>query len=142
MIKDALKLDDAALLNIFRLADPQVGPEDVRDILKDESEADFVHCSDEGIALFLDGLIIYKRGDNGKPRIQAEVPEMTNNAIWKKLRIALELKEEDILTLMKKSGMAMTPAELTPYFRKEGQRNFKRCNDKTLTNFIKALETV
>jgi uncharacterized protein YehS (DUF1456 family) len=139
MIRDALKLDEATLLEIFRLSDPQVGEADVRDLLKDEDEPDFVLCSDAGMALFMDGLIRFKRGDDGKPRPEAQAAQMSNNAIWKKLRIALELKEEAVLELMKKAEMAMTPAELTAYFRKEGHRNFKRCSDRILTAFIKAV---
>jgi uncharacterized protein YehS (DUF1456 family) len=138
-IRDALELNEATLLEIFQLSDPEVTPEDVADILKDEKEPGFVLCSDAGMELFLDGLITYKRGPSDtKRKAQAEAA-MTNNTILKKLRIALDLKDDEMLALFDAVGITLSKSELTPFFRQEGKPNYKRCSDKMLKGFLKAL---
>lgn len=139
LIQEALKLDEAALLQIFRLSDPEVTPEDVADILKSETEPGFVLCSDAGMELFLDGLITYKRGSSNTKREPKQAVLMTNNAVLKKLRIAFALQDDDMLKLFDSVGMTLSRSELTPFFRQEGKPNFKRCSDKLLKGFIKAL---
>ncbi len=135
----ALDIDEATLLQIFRLSDPEVTPEDVADLLKNEAEPGFVLCSDAGMELFLDGLIIYKRGPSDKKGESKPVSAMSNNAILKKLRIALELQDEAMLTLFDSVGVTLSKSELTPFFRQEGKRNYRRCSDKMLSSFLKAL---
>jgi uncharacterized protein YehS (DUF1456 family) len=63
----------------------------------------------------------------------------SNNTILKKLRIALELKEDDMLGILKLSDVAVSKAELSAFFRKEGQKNYKECGDQFLRNFLKGL---
>lgn len=136
----ALKIDQAALLAIFRLSDPEVGPRDVADLMKNEDEKGFTQCSDAGLSLFLDGLIAARRGavEKGKKTVQPVV--LNNNVILKKMRIALELQDESMMEIFKLAGMELTKSELTPYFRKEGHRNFKKCGDKMLRLFLKGVE--
>lgn len=138
-VRDAFTLDEATLLEIFQLSDPEVTPEDVADILKDETEPGFVLCSDAGMELFLDGLITYKRGPSKTKRESKPAVEMSNNMILKKLRIALNLKDDDMLALFKSAGITLSKSELTPFFRQEGKPNYKRCSDKMLKGFLKAI---
>jgi len=64
---------------------------------------------------------------------------MTNNDILKKLRIALELKEEDIMEVLKLSDFDISRAELSALFRKEGHRNYQECGDQILRRFLDGL---
>jgi len=64
---------------------------------------------------------------------------LTNNAILKKLRIALELKEDDMVGILKLADIDISKSELTALFRKEGHRNYKECGDQFLRNFLKGL---
>jgi uncharacterized protein YehS (DUF1456 family) len=64
---------------------------------------------------------------------------LTNNAILKKLRIALQLKEDDMVGILKLAGVDISTSELTALFRKEGHRNYKECGDQFLRNFLKGL---
>ncbi|MFZ2957031.1 MAG: DUF1456 family protein [Candidatus Ozemobacteraceae bacterium] len=62
-----------------------------------------------------------------------------NNLILRKLKIALELKEEDILAILKRSEMEISKSELSALFRHKGHKNYKDCGDQLLRNFIAGL---
>ncbi len=61
---------------------------------------------------------------------------MTNNEIIKKLRIALDLKEVDIIEIFKLAGYEIKKAELSGIFRKREHKNFKECSDLLLNHFL------
>jgi uncharacterized protein YehS (DUF1456 family) len=64
---------------------------------------------------------------------------MTNNDIFKKLRIALELRDTDIIEILKLSGFDISKSELSALFRKEGHENYKDCGDQILRRFLDGL---
>ncbi len=64
---------------------------------------------------------------------------MTNNDILKKLRIALELKDTDIIEILKLAGFETTKSELSAFFRNADHRNYKECGDQILRNFLNGL---
>jgi len=61
---------------------------------------------------------------------------MTNNEIMKKLRIALDLKEIDMIEIFELSGYEISKSELSGIFRKEGHKNYKPCSDLVLNHFL------
>lgn len=61
---------------------------------------------------------------------------MTNNEIIKKLRIALDLKELDMVEIFELSGYEIKKSELSGIFRKEGHKNYKECSDLVLNHFL------
>lgn len=88
---------------------------------------------------FLDGLIFYKRGKSDRhPQPPIELP-VTNNLVLKKLRVAFKLREEQILTLLKKEGFSVSSAELNALFRDKKHRNYKPCGDQLLRYFLRGL---
>jgi uncharacterized protein YehS (DUF1456 family) len=88
---------------------------------------------------FLDGLIYFKRGkDDSRPAPPLELP-LTNNTVLKKLRVAFELKEEDMHEILKSSGFPLSKPELTALLRKQGHTNYRECGDQVLRNFLKGL---
>lgn len=64
---------------------------------------------------------------------------MTNNDILKKLRIALKLKDTDILETLKLSGFEISKTELNAFFRKPDHRNYMECGDQVLRRFLDGL---
>jgi len=64
---------------------------------------------------------------------------MTNNDILKKLRIALKLKDTDILETLKLSGFEISKTALNAFFRKPDHRNYKECGDQVLRRFLDGL---
>jgi uncharacterized protein YehS (DUF1456 family) len=137
----ALALSTAAMAEIFSISGQTVAQDKILNLLKKEEEEGFVACPDALMEDFLSGLIIHKRGrQEGKPAHppQAAGP-LTNNSILKKLRIALELKEEDMLAILQQSGNPVSKPELSALFRKAGHKNYKECGDQFLRNFLKGL---
>jgi len=66
---------------------------------------------------------------------------LTNNDILKKLRVALELKDDDIVHILKLVEFEVTKSELTALFRKPNHPNYKECGDQLLRNFLNGLVT-
>lgn len=64
---------------------------------------------------------------------------MSNNDIFKKLRVALELNNEDIIKIMELVNFKITKSELGSFFRSEDHPNFKPCGDQILRNFLNGL---
>ena len=64
---------------------------------------------------------------------------MTNNDILKKLRVALQLKDDDIVRILSLVDFKVTTTELGAIFRKEDHPNYKECGDQLLRNFLNGL---
>ena len=64
---------------------------------------------------------------------------MSNNDIFKKLRVALSLRNDDIIEITKLVGFTVSKAELGDIFRAEDHPNFKKCGDQILRNFLNGL---
>ena len=64
---------------------------------------------------------------------------MTNNDILKKLRVALSLKNTDIIEILKLVDFDITESELGAIFRADDHPNFKPCGDQLLRNFLNGL---
>ncbi|MEO5571707.1 MAG: DUF1456 family protein [Bacteroidia bacterium] len=57
----------------------------------------------------------------------------------KKLRVALHLRDEDIIHILKLVDFNITKTELSAFFRSEDHPNFKPCGDQVLRNFLNGL---
>lgn len=64
---------------------------------------------------------------------------VSNNIILKKLRVALNLKEEDLLEIFKLAGFEMTKPQITAFFRKKGHKHYKECQDQMMKKFLVGL---
>ncbi len=64
---------------------------------------------------------------------------MTNNDILKKLRVALKLRNDDILEILKLVDFPVSKAEINALFRTEDHPNYKECGDQLLRNFLNGL---
>jgi uncharacterized protein YehS (DUF1456 family) len=140
-LRFALSYSDLTLREIFRLAGQEIDQPTLAAIMKKEADPGFRECSTAELEKFLDGLIIYRRGpkDNKPTPPPQPGPTLTNNEILKKLRIALELREEDMLGILAKGGATLSPHELSALFRRPGHRRFKECGSQYLRYFLKGL---
>jgi uncharacterized protein YehS (DUF1456 family) len=140
-IRDALGLDTDTMIRIFRDAGREVGESAVTAFLKTEDEDGYIPCNNPVMGFFLDGLIIHNRGKREGSPAPTEKPlmELSNNTILKKLRIALDLKEGDLIVIFKRAGIDLTKHELTALFRKQGHKHFKQCTGQLLGGFINGL---
>jgi uncharacterized protein YehS (DUF1456 family) len=64
---------------------------------------------------------------------------MTNNDIMKKLRVALKLRDDEIIEILKLVNFNITKSELGAIFRREDHPNYKECGDQLLRNFLDGL---
>ncbi|MDP3979000.1 MAG: DUF1456 family protein [Pseudomonas sp.] len=138
-LRYTLDINDAQLAEIIRLSGKEVELETLDALLKKEDEDGFVACDDELMAHFLDGLVYFKRGkDDSRPAQPFELP-VTNNMVLKKLRVAFELKEDDMHAIMQSVDCPVSKPEMSALFRKFGHSNYRTCGDQFLRNFLKGL---
>ena len=64
---------------------------------------------------------------------------MSNNDVMKKLRVALSLRDDDIIKILELVNFRITKTELGAIFRNEDHPNFKPCGDQILRNFLNGL---
>ncbi|MEC5424214.1 DUF1456 family protein [Virgibacillus sp. C22-A2] len=156
-LRYALEIKNRDMVEIFKLGGIDVTTEEVIKMLtkstvsSDEtsSDDDIVEmeaekkCNNFMLESFLNGLIIFKRGkQDPKPGQQPEKQAQSdniNNILLKKVKIALTLTSEDILSILEEAGVTVTKSELSALLRKEGHKNYKECGDKYARNFLKGL---
>lgn len=131
--------DDSKMITLFGLADYQVTREQISDWLKKDDDPAFKECEDSQLAIFLNGLINDMRGK--KEGAQPEVEQtITNNIVFRKLKIALNLKDDDILELLGFADFELSKHELSAFFRKSTHKNYRHCKDQVLRYFLKGLQ--
>ncbi len=132
-------LNDSKMIAVFGLADLEVTREQISCWLKKDDDDAYKSCSDTEMATFLNGFINDKRG---KKEGEQPVPEerINNNIVFKKLKIALNLKSEDVLELMDSVGLNMSKHELSAFFRKKGHKHYRECKDQMMRNFLQGLQ--
>jgi len=64
---------------------------------------------------------------------------MTNNDIFKKLRVALMLRDDQIVEILELVDFRISKSELGAFFRDENHPNYMECGDQVLRNFLNAL---
>ena len=64
---------------------------------------------------------------------------MTNNDIFKKLRVAHKLRDTDIIEILALVDFRVTKSELSAFFRREDHPNYVECGDQILRNFLNGL---
>ena len=138
-IRYTFNFDDRKMIAIFGLAGLEVTRAEISDWLKKDDDPDFKSCNDVSLATFLNGLIIDKRGKKDGPQ---PVPEttLTNNIIFRKLKIALNLQAEDVLALIKQADFSMSKHELSAFFRKPDHKHYRTCKDQVLRYFLKGVQ--
>ena len=121
-LREALSLSDSDLAEISRLAGRQ----------PDEGELTLPY--------FLEGFILQERGPRSDDAsVVVEDSELSNNQILKKLRIAFNLQEMDMLSIFEEGGASLSASEFGALFRKEGNKHFRPCSDDLLQNFLAGL---
>ena len=128
-------INETIMTEIFGLGDLQVTREQVVAWFRDDTDPTFQKCSDSQLASFLNGFIVYNRGkkEGAQPKSEQQI---TNNVIFQKLRIALDLQAEDILEILELSNIQISKHELSAIFRKPGHKHYRECKDNLLLGFL------
>jgi hypothetical protein len=64
---------------------------------------------------------------------------LSNNDIIKKLRVALKLRDDDIIEILKLVDYEIGKSELGAFFRKDDHPKYMGLNDQILRNFLNGL---
>ena len=138
-IRYTFDFDDTKMIALFALADHQVSRQEISDWLKKDEDLSYQECSDINMAIFLNGLINDKRGK--KPGAQVEPEELvTNNIIFRKLKIALNLTNDDVMAILETVGFRLSKHELSAFFRKPAHKNYRLCKNQILRNFLSGMQ--
>lgn len=140
-IRYMLDLGDQKVVDVVQLADPgfPIDKADVEAFLKRDEEPGYAECSDAVLAHFLDGLVVHRRGRDPDLPPRPVEKRITNNVVLKKLRVAFELKDADMHQVFEDAGFPVSKPELSALFRQPDHKNFRRCGDQLLRNFLKGL---
>ncbi len=130
---------DKNMVEIFALAEQIVTQEQVTAWLKKEDEPRYQPLYDKDLASFLNGFINQKRGKREGPQPKPE-KSLTNNMKLRKLKIALNFKEDDMLSIFENADLLVSKHELSALFRKPGQSQYRPCKDQFLRNFMFGLK--
>jgi uncharacterized protein YehS (DUF1456 family) len=130
---------DSDMIAVFALADLTITREQVSQWLKKDDDADFKLLKDVELSIFLNGLISKNRGKKEGPPPEPET-RITNNIILKKIKIALDLKSEDVKAILGFADMLVSDHELSALFRKPDHKNYRACQDQILRCFLKGLQ--
>ena len=64
---------------------------------------------------------------------------LTNNDILKKLRVALKMRDDDIVKVLSLVDFEISKSELGAFFRSEDHPKYMDCQDQILRNFLNGL---
>ena len=64
---------------------------------------------------------------------------LTNNDVIKKLRVALKLRDDDIIEILKLVDFKISKSELGAFFRREEHPKYMQLEDQILRNFLNGL---
>lgn len=131
--------NDATMIKLFAHADHPVTQEQVVNWLRKDEDPAFERCGDNQLELFLDGLIIERRGKKDGPR-PALAHRLTHNIVLRKLRIALNARDEDMLAIMQLANFRISKPELSALFRRADHSSYRECQDQILRNFLTGMQ--
>ncbi len=131
--------DDSKMMAVFGLGGLEVTRAEISDWLKKDDDPDYQKCSDQQLASFLNGLIVDKRGKKDGPQPEPE-KQLSNNIVFRKLKIALNLQADEVLSLVNQADFRISKHELSAFFRKPGHKHYRECKDQVLRNFLKGMQ--
>ncbi|TFG83145.1 MAG: DUF1456 family protein [Spirochaetales bacterium] len=147
-LRFAIRLSDPQMTEMLKLGGSPIGKDKLDSFFLKEDEEGYATCPRVVLEALLDGMVIKYRGrKEEKPAAESadwtrpippSVP-LDNNMILKKIRIALELKEDDLLAIMRLGDMEPSKNELGALFRRPGQKNYRECLDQFLRGFLTGL---
>ncbi len=127
------------MITVFAQAELSVTRSQVSNWLKKDDDPEHQQCDDRVLSCYLNGLINEMRGKKEGPQPEPE-DKLNNNIIFKKLKIALNLKAEDILRIMGLVDFTISKHELSAFFRKKGHKHYRECQEQILRNFLHGIQ--
>lgn len=138
-VRYMLDLPDGKIGHIIGQAGLTVDAADVDAWLKRDDDPDYRDCPDTALAHFLDGLIVHLRGRDEHRPPPPVAKRVGNNLVLKKLRVAFELRDDDIHAILEAADFPLSKPELSALFRKPDHPNYRLCGDQLLRHFLRGL---
>ena len=113
--------------------------EELTAYLKKENDQGYLMMKDQTLAAFLNALIVEKRGRKDDQKIVHE-KRINNNVVLRKLKIALSMKDDDIIDVLKLVDLRVSKHEISAFFRNPKQSQYRLCKDQFLRNFLLGLQ--
>ena len=132
-------ISDSEMIALFASAEKEVTREQVCNWLKPEDDPDVQPIYDIDLASFLNGFINQKRGKKDGPQPKPE-KSLSNNIVLRKLKIALNLKDDDMMEIFDLVKLRVSKHELSAFFRSPDQKQYRLCKDQFLRNFLHGLQ--
>lgn len=131
--------NDNEMASMLSLMGVKVTSGQVNHWLKKDNDENYEECTDYNFAALLNGFIEKKRGKKEGPRAEIEA-RLNNNIILTKIKIALGLKADDIVSMLASVDFTLSKPELSAFTRKVDHKHYRECKDQVLRNFLKAIE--
>lgn len=138
-VRYTLEIKNKEVVEMIKGGGVELSVLDVVDILKSEEDEGFVKCPAETIHAFLDGLILERRGPSDGPARKFSTATINHNMVLRKLRIAFEMRDTDMIATMRSVGFSISKGEISALFRAPAHEHFMDCGDQFLRNFLKGL---
>lgn len=131
--------NDTKIMKLFAEGGYETTRAEISDWMKKDDDPDYKNCPDSRMSAFLNGLIVERRGrrEGEQPRLESK---LTNNMIFMKLKIAMNMKAEDVQEILTLAGFNLSNHELSAFFRRPGHKHYRECKDQVLRNFLKGLQ--
>lgn len=130
---------DSKMIELFSQGGHEVSRAQISDWLKKDDDPAYKELYDNELSVFLNGLIINNRGRKEGPLPKPE-KRLNNNTIFRKLIIALNLKNDEVLGILELVNMKISKHELSAFFRDPKQNQYRPCKDQILRNFLQGLQ--
>ncbi len=127
------------MVNVFAAAEHTVTTEQVIAWLTKEGEEAYTEISDTEFATFLNGFINTQRGKREGDQPAPE-SKLNNNIIFMKLRIALNMKAEDVIATLALVDFNLSKHELSAFSRKVDNKHYRVCNNQVLRLFLTGVQ--
>ncbi|MDM8158495.1 DUF1456 family protein [Labilibaculum sp. K2S] len=138
-VRYVFDFSDLKMIELFKLANYDISKADLDGWFKKDDDPLLIEITDKELATFLNGLIIEKRGKREGPLPEPEDP-LSNNMILRKLKIALDLKSDDILDMLALIDKKISKHELSAFFRNPDHKHYRDFLDQYLRYFLNALQ--
>ena len=138
-VRYTFDFNDDKMIEIFALADVEVTRAQISEWLKKDEDPQFKGIYDKDLARFLNGFINLKRGKREGP-LPAPEKTLNNNLILRKLKIALNLRDDEMVEIFDLVDMRISKHEINAFFRKPTQSQFRFCKDQFLRNFLYGMQ--
>lgn len=132
--------NDDTMMKLFKVGGYEADRTEISSWLKKEDAEDYQNLPDKKLATFLNGFIVFKRGQKeGAPAMTPE-NKLNNNLILRKLKIAMAYKTEDLIELLDSVDFKMGKSEINAFFRKPDHPHFRKCKDQVLRNILAGMQ--